>query len=160
MHTQYLSLLTAFMLSLPGQELRRHFSLWTVSLGVVMVVGGGVQLLLFPRPWIYGKRTISTMHLRQLTVIGRGRSSKISWFVDGEQINYLPKPNTDTDKSRYTDITRPPRPITVLSIDHQAQGGDLPFSCKGAGTLIMLERILFTIKHIYASCSSHLKYNI
>ena len=34
------------------------------------------------------------------------RLSKISWFVSGEQINYMPKPNLrDPDKSRYFAIT-------------------------------------------------------
>ena len=47
------------------------------------------------------------------------RLSKISWFVYGEQINYLPKPKLICETLTNHDILRQPSSIIVLSFDHR-----------------------------------------
>ena len=70
------------------------------------------------------------------------RLSKISWFVSGEQINYLPKPKAeasnitdlrDTDKSRYFAITEFKdcfiiRPTSLFVMNIFGKRSDLSFS--------------------------------
>ena len=72
------------------------------------------------------------------------RLGKISWFVRGEQINYLPKPKAeanidlrDTDKSRYFATTEFKNCFIIWSpslfflMNILGKRSDLPFSRKG-----------------------------